>query len=170
VYRFLLRSCLCRQVWVKAWVCVTTITALKVLIWVRTRPWDYSLNQIFISNGLKPQQLCHLNLWNLTWEVLHDLCVRVCQPLVLILTVTLNVWVFFFIGFQILDRLADIMTFGSLERCEVCKTGQFVYRSGVGYQCLGDLTEWTRCQNTTLEPKRKPFKVPPELSSDHAFL
>jgi hypothetical protein len=73
-------------------------------------------------------------------------------------------------GFQMLDRLSDIMTFGCLERCKECKGGQFVYCSGVGYQCLGDLTEWTKCQNKTLEPKRKPFKVPPELLSDHEFL
>jgi poly [ADP-ribose] polymerase len=69
-----------------------------------------------------------------------------------------------------LDRLADIMTFGSLERCEECEDGHFEYHTGVGYQCLGDLTGWTKCQNTTLEPKRKPFKVPPELLSDHVFL
>jgi poly [ADP-ribose] polymerase len=72
--------------------------------------------------------------------------------------------------FQILDRLSDIMTFGALERCEECKGGQFVFCSGVGYQCQGNLTEWTKCQNTTLEPKRKPFEVPPELSSEHEFL
>jgi PADR1 (NUC008) domain. len=69
-----------------------------------------------------------------------------------------------------LDRLSDIMTFGALERCDECQGGQFVFRSGVGYHCQGDLTEWTKCQNTTLEPKRKPFRVPPELSSDHEFL
>jgi poly [ADP-ribose] polymerase len=72
-------------------------------------------------------------------------------------------------GFQLVERLSDIMTFGALERCDEC-SGQFVFCSGVGYQCRGNLTGWTKCQNTTLEPKRKPFKVPPELSSDHEFL
>ncbi|PNF21175.1 Poly [ADP-ribose] polymerase [Cryptotermes secundus] len=71
---------------------------------------------------------------------------------------------------RMLDRLSDIMTFGALKRCDECKGGQFVFCSGVGYQCLGDLTEWTKCQNTTLEPKRKPFRVPSELMSDHEFL
>uniref|UniRef100_A0A2Z5U1X2 Poly [ADP-ribose] polymerase n=1 Tax=Reticulitermes speratus TaxID=60591 RepID=A0A2Z5U1X2_9NEOP len=71
---------------------------------------------------------------------------------------------------RMLDRLSDIMTFGALGRCDECKAGQFVFRSGVGYQCEGDLTEWTKCQNTTLKPKRKPFRVPLELSSDHEFL
>ena len=69
-----------------------------------------------------------------------------------------------------LDRLADIMTFGALKPCEECKNGQFAFRSGVGYQCLGDLTEWTKCQNKTLEPKRKAFKVPPEISAEYKFL
>jgi len=75
----------------------------------------------------------------------------------------------YFCDFQILDLLSDIMTFGALERCDVCK-GQFVFRSGVGYQCQGDLTEWTKCQNVTLEPKRKPFRVPPAYSTSHEFL
>ncbi|PSN54639.1 Poly [ADP-ribose] polymerase [Blattella germanica] len=71
---------------------------------------------------------------------------------------------------KLLDRLADIMTFGVLTPCKECKGGQFVYRSGVGYQCMGDLTEWTKCQNKTLEPKRKPFKVPTELTEEFDFL
>ncbi|KAJ9595723.1 hypothetical protein L9F63_013086 [Diploptera punctata] len=65
---------------------------------------------------------------------------------------------------------SDIMTFGNLKPCEECKRGQLVFRSGVGYQCLGDLTEWTKCQNKTLKPKRNPFKVPPELAAKHPFL
>ncbi|XP_066991017.2 poly [ADP-ribose] polymerase [Anabrus simplex] len=71
---------------------------------------------------------------------------------------------------RILDRLADIMTFGALERCPQCKNGQFVYRSGVGYQCLGDLTDWSKCQHVVKEPKRVPFKVPKELKEEHSFL
>ncbi|XP_047097726.1 LOW QUALITY PROTEIN: poly [ADP-ribose] polymerase [Schistocerca piceifrons] len=62
-----------------------------------------------------------------------------------------------------LDRLADIMTFGALLPCEECKGGQLVFRSGVGYQCTGDLTEWTKCQFVTTDPKRVPFKVPEDL-------
>ena len=87
------------------------------------------------------------------------------------MTCSLFIYCFtYFCGFQMLNRLSDIMTFGALERCDECQTGQFVFRSGVGYQCQGYLTEWTKCQNVRLEPNRKPFKVPPELSSDHGFL
>ncbi|XP_063237914.1 poly [ADP-ribose] polymerase [Bacillus rossius redtenbacheri] len=70
----------------------------------------------------------------------------------------------------ILDRLADAMTFGVLARCEECDGGQLVYNSGIGYQCKGNVTEYTKCQNVTLEPKRFPFKVPPELAQEHSFL
>ncbi|KAL1117298.1 hypothetical protein AAG570_004624 [Ranatra chinensis] len=68
------------------------------------------------------------------------------------------------------DRLADLMTFGSLEKCSVCKDGQLVYRTGIGYQCTGDMTEWTKCQNKEEYPKRREFKVPEELAEKYKFL
>ncbi|CAG7724082.1 unnamed protein product [Allacma fusca] len=64
---------------------------------------------------------------------------------------------------QIYDRLADIMTFGALLPCKVCKGGQYVYRSGVGYYCIGHITEFTKCSTVTDNPDRKPFKVPKDL-------
>ncbi|GLV44778.1 Poly-(ADP-ribose) polymerase [Carabus blaptoides fortunei] len=69
---------------------------------------------------------------------------------------------------RMLDRLSDLMTFGALERCAVCKNGQLVFDKE-GYVCQGDLTEWTKCQELTKEPKRKPFKVPNDLK-EYAFL
>lgn len=69
-----------------------------------------------------------------------------------------------------LDRLSDIMTFGALKPCALCKGGQFVFRSGVGYQCCGDLTEWSKCSSVVDEPQRKPFKVPSELAETYSFL
>jgi len=71
---------------------------------------------------------------------------------------------------RMLDRLADIMTFGALEPCPECKEGQLVYRSGVGYQCMGNISEWTKCQYKTLKPARREFKVPKELKECHSFL
>lgn len=59
-----------------------------------------------------------------------------------------------------LDRLADGMMFGALERCKACGNGQLVFKSGTGYVCLGDMSEWTKCQEVSLEPKRKEFKLP----------
>ncbi len=46
----------------------------------------------------------------------------------------------------------------------------FNLRSGVGYICSGNMTEWTKCPNTTTSPARKPFKVPPEFGEDFDFL
>lgn len=37
------------------------------------------------------------------------------------------------------------------------------FRSGIGYQCIGDLNEFTKCLNTTDDPERVPFKVPRDL-------
>lgn len=72
--------------------------------------------------------------------------------------------------FQMLDRLADIMTFGALLNCTQCTRGQFVFRSGVGYYCLGNKSEWVKCEAITDDPARKPFRVPKELKEKYAFL
>ena len=73
---------------------------------------------------------------------------------------------------KLLDRLSDAMTFGALEPCTECpeKQGQFVFRSGVGYVCMGNMSEWTKCQAKTLDPKRKEFKIPPEFRQSYDFL
>ncbi|XP_034248574.1 poly [ADP-ribose] polymerase [Thrips palmi] len=71
---------------------------------------------------------------------------------------------------QMLDRLGDIMTFGKLLPCPVCKDGQFVFRSGVGYQCLGNISEWAKCENRTLDPPRGTFRVPKDLKESYPFL
>uniref|UniRef100_UPI003134487B Poly-(ADP-ribose) polymerase n=1 Tax=Tribolium castaneum TaxID=7070 RepID=UPI003134487B len=63
---------------------------------------------------------------------------------------------------RVLDRLADIMTFGALVPCSVCKHGQLVFEK-FGYICKGNLTEYTKCRTQVKEPPRKPFKVPAEL-------
>lgn len=68
------------------------------------------------------------------------------------------------------DRLADIMTFGALLPCTVCGNGQFVFRSGVGYFCLGNKDEWVKCETVSEDPPRKPFKIPVELKKKYEFL
>ncbi len=69
-----------------------------------------------------------------------------------------------------LDRLSDIMLLGALEKCSVCKEGQLVFRSGVGYACTGDISEWTKCQERSDAPKRRDFKLPKEFKERHDFL
>nr|XP_045597735.1 poly [ADP-ribose] polymerase 1-like isoform X1 [Procambarus clarkii] len=71
---------------------------------------------------------------------------------------------------KMLDAIVDIMTFGALEPCEVCKECNFRYTSGKGYDCRGNLTEWTKCTNFVEEPKRRPFRLPEELRDKSPFL
>lgn len=70
---------------------------------------------------------------------------------------------------RILDRLADIMTFGALLPCKECKHGQLVFDK-FGYKCRGNLTEWTKCNTFVKEPARTPFQIPPDLKKEYPFL
>jgi poly [ADP-ribose] polymerase 1 len=70
---------------------------------------------------------------------------------------------------MIIERVADIMTFGSLEPCKTCKTGQFVFDKP-GYVCSGDLTEWVKCMQVEKDPKRRKCKIPEDLATKYNFL
>ena len=67
-----------------------------------------------------------------------------------------------------LDALADIMFFGALKPCPKCK-GQFVYVSGLGYKCTGNLTEWTKCEEVTQNPSRTKFSIPKSMKENDFF-
>ncbi|XP_063974241.1 poly [ADP-ribose] polymerase isoform X2 [Diachasmimorpha longicaudata] len=70
---------------------------------------------------------------------------------------------------QLLNTLADQMIFGALKHCKKCSGGlQFV--SGQGYKCMGDLTEWTKCEEITQNPERSKFKIPKDLKEAIPFL
>ncbi|OXU23091.1 hypothetical protein TSAR_015014 [Trichomalopsis sarcophagae] len=70
---------------------------------------------------------------------------------------------------EILDNLADAMLFGALEPCPKCQ-GQFQYKSGTGYKCTGNISEWAACENVTQDPARKKFVVPTHLKEEHPYL
>ncbi|XP_018568768.1 poly [ADP-ribose] polymerase [Anoplophora glabripennis] len=70
---------------------------------------------------------------------------------------------------ELLDQLADAMSFGALKPCPKCKRGQLKFNK-IGYVCTGDLTEWTKCSNVEKEPKRTAFKVPEVLKEKYHFL
>ncbi|KAF2363710.1 PADR1 domain [Trinorchestia longiramus] len=70
---------------------------------------------------------------------------------------------------ELLDRAADYLSFGVPEACSVCQ-GFLVYRSGVGYACTGNITEFTSCVNVVKVPQRTPFSVPAELALKFSFL
>lgn len=57
------------------------------------------------------------------------------------------------------------MAFGALKKCPECKKGQ-LYFTKFGYECNGDLTEWTKCKNLVKEPARVAFKLPDWYNKD----
>lgn len=69
----------------------------------------------------------------------------------------------------ILDHLSDILTFGALKPCPKCN-GQLKYVSGLGYKCTGNITEWTRCEYVTQDPKRKKCSIPEDLKNIYTAL
>ena len=62
---------------------------------------------------------------------------------------------------KLVERIADCLLFGAPASCPQCKNGQLVYSdTGNGYRCLGQITEWAKCEFITKEPKMKPFHIP----------
>ncbi|KAK5642118.1 hypothetical protein RI129_008285 [Pyrocoelia pectoralis] len=60
------------------------------------------------------------------------------------------------------------MTFGALLPCKECN-GQFRFSKN-GYECHGNLTEWSKCLTLVKEPPRAPPKIPEELAEQYNFL
>lgn len=65
----------------------------------------------------------------------------------------------------LLDRCADILTFGALAKCQKCKKGDMMF-SKYGYTCNGMLDEWSACLNFTDKPLRLKCKIPSELKKE----
>ncbi|KAF7995152.1 hypothetical protein HCN44_004624 [Aphidius gifuensis] len=70
---------------------------------------------------------------------------------------------------RIIEKLADLMCFGVPLPCDKCN-GNLKYKSGIGYKCTGDLTEWTKCENVNIDPPKKKFKVPSYMKESIEFL
>ncbi|XP_017778505.1 PREDICTED: poly [ADP-ribose] polymerase [Nicrophorus vespilloides] len=70
---------------------------------------------------------------------------------------------------EILNRLADVMTFGTLRPCPDCREGQLVFNKD-GYYCQGDATEWAKCNGFAERPNREKFLVPDKLAEKYSFL
>ncbi|VDD75788.1 unnamed protein product [Mesocestoides corti] len=60
---------------------------------------------------------------------------------------------------SLLDAVVDGMLFGALLPCPECKSGALTYENG-SYRCKGMASQWARCTYSTMEPKRRAFKVP----------
>ncbi|XP_034943487.1 poly [ADP-ribose] polymerase [Chelonus insularis] len=70
---------------------------------------------------------------------------------------------------RLLDSLADQMTFGALPKCDKCN-GPLRFKSGFGYKCMGNISEWTKCDNVVKDPERSKLKIPQDLKEKHDFL
>ncbi|XP_062502234.1 poly [ADP-ribose] polymerase 1-like isoform X2 [Corticium candelabrum] len=72
---------------------------------------------------------------------------------------------------NLLAHVSDGMAFGALQPCPECKNGQLKFRNdSEGYNCMGNLTEWTKCMYTTKEPKRKKWVIPAKMRKKNAYL
>lgn len=69
---------------------------------------------------------------------------------------------------EILDHLADVITFGALSRCKSCEGGQFIFTNNQ-YECKGNVSEWSKCSETTKTPKRVKFEVPDSFEGTSVF-
>lgn len=65
----------------------------------------------------------------------------------------------FFSKKQILNHLTDIICFGALPPCSVCKSGKFIFDNSV-YRCTGYDSAWSKCVNTVKSPARVAVKIP----------
>lgn len=65
----------------------------------------------------------------------------------------------------LLDRCADFLTFGAIEKCQKCKQGDLIFGKG-GYTCSGAIDEWTLCSNFVEKPARRECQIPRDLRDD----
>ena len=66
---------------------------------------------------------------------------------------------------QIVEGLAEAMTFGVLQRCQACNSGLLEFRmglSGMSYYCSEE-DEWTSCASYFDKPLRSVFVIPKSL-------
>ncbi|XP_012569391.1 poly [ADP-ribose] polymerase 1 [Cicer arietinum] len=65
------------------------------------------------------------------------------------------------------DRCADGMMFGGLSHCSLCSG--FLRYSGGMYRCTGFISEWSKCSNSTCEPKRTEgkWRIPKETDNQY---
>lgn len=65
---------------------------------------------------------------------------------------------------KILDTVADLLTYGALEKCPTCETGQLkLCKSGFG--CTGNISEWAKCDYFSATPDRRQCTIPSWLES-----
>jgi poly [ADP-ribose] polymerase len=63
---------------------------------------------------------------------------------------------------KMLDQAADFLTFGAIESCSKCITGDLILAKG-GYVCNGVIDEYTSCDYFTAKPARRHCKITDQL-------
>lgn len=63
---------------------------------------------------------------------------------------------------NLLDRCADIVTFGAIYKCLKCNTGDMMFTKN-GYTCNGMTNEWVKCGHYEEKPLRLKCVVPDEM-------
>ncbi|KAH0561704.1 poly [ADP-ribose] polymerase-like [Cotesia glomerata] len=70
---------------------------------------------------------------------------------------------------ELKNILADRLVFGALDPCPEC-SGLLNFKSGLGYQCTGQFSEWCKCSAVFLDPSRSKFVVPDNIKKKYEFL
>lgn len=71
---------------------------------------------------------------------------------------------------ETLDHVTDILYYGALKVCQICKNGTFIFNGNSAYLCTGQISEWAKCDNVVKEPSRQSVKVPKYIQEKYSFL
>lgn len=66
------------------------------------------------------------------------------------------------------NQVADLLTFGALDKCTKCNEGQFYYMNS-GFLCTGYKSAWSKCKQLVKNPPRTMCVIPESLS-EYDFL
>lgn len=69
---------------------------------------------------------------------------------------------------SLLDRCADILTFGALYKCQKCFRGDMMFTKH-GYTCNGLVDDWVMCGKFEVKPMRLKCLIPDELKQKNFF-
>ncbi|GMT12517.1 hypothetical protein PFISCL1PPCAC_3814, partial [Pristionchus fissidentatus] len=67
---------------------------------------------------------------------------------------------------QLIMSVCDAALFGVPVQCSKCADGRLVFSMEANtYQCMGNLSEWTKCTYTNKNPTRSPLGIPRSLAA-----
>lgn len=70
---------------------------------------------------------------------------------------------------MLIDMATDVLLFGPLEKCPICKNTKGIELRGSSYICTRGISEWEQCTYETREPKRGLPDVPEEIVEKYPF-